>query len=318
MAAGWSWGALGHHAIARWGTDMIRCPSADKIRSHLATAASGLVLCAVLYGGLAAADTKHSSARARLAAASDDDPRLRYTPLDLADGSKLTLISPSEWSDLAESLVVSLNRTHGEYTELFQRIPAFSTSIRLMDEEAFYELTGAPTWTNAMFFRGEIIIPLSRSKPIDIENLERSVRHEFTHAILSSMSGGQIPGWLDEGIAQWTEGHEHPALRQSLKTWLKANEPVPLERLQGGFTKLDPAMVPAAYAQSLLASKAIIKAFGFRKIGNYLTLLRKGVERPLAFESAFGLSTAEFEEKLGESLLTWAKLPDAPARQQVQ
>jgi hypothetical protein len=56
----------------------------------------------------------------------------------------------------------------------------------------------------------------------------------------------------------------------------------------------------------------MIKAFGFKRIGDYLSLLRKGVERPLAFESAFGLSLADFEEKLGDSLKTWAKLPDSP------
>lgn len=284
---------------------------AEKIRGYIGSLLSALALGAILYIGIASADSKSTDQRARFAAPTDQDSSLRFTPLDLADGSKLTLISPSHWSDLAEELVISLNRTHDEYTERFERIPAFSSAIRLMDEEAFYELTGAPTWTNAMFFRGEIIIPLSNSKPIDIDNLDRSVRHEFTHAILSSMSGGQIPGWIDEGIAQWAEGQEHPALRKALKSWLKDHEPVPLERLQGGFTKLEPAVVPAAYAQSLLASKAMIKAFGFKKIGNYLTLLRKEVDAPLAFESAFGLTLEDFEEKLGESLKTWAKLPDS-------
>ena len=287
-------------------------PLAEIVRGYLGSLLSALALGVLLYVGIAAADSKRSDERARFAAPADQDSSLRFTPLDLADGSKLTLISPSRWSDLAEELVVSLNRTHNEYTERFERIPAFSTAIRLMDEDAFYDLTGAPTWTNAMFFRGEIIIPLSNTKPIDIENLDRSVRHEFTHAILSSMSGGQIPGWLDEGVAQWAEGQEHPALRKALKSWLKHHEPVPLDRLQGGFTKLEPAMVPAAYAQSLLASKAMIKAFGFKRIGDYLSLLRKGVERPLAFESAFGLTLADFEEKLGDSLKTWAKLPDSP------
>ncbi len=293
-------------------------PLAELRKGPLSSLLSALSVGILLYVGIAAADPKSSDQRARFIAPTDEDSPLRFTPLDLADGSKLTLISPSRWSDLAEELVVSLNRTHNEYTDRFERIPAFSTAIRLMDEDAFYELTGAPTWTNAMFFRGEIIIPLSNTKPIDIDNLDRSVRHEFTHAILSSMSGGQIPGWLDEGIAQWAEGQEHPALRKALKSWLKHHNPVPLGRLQGGFTKLEPTMVPAAYAQSLLASKAMIKAFGFERIGDYLTSLRKGVDSPTAFESAFGLTLEDFEEKLGESLQTWAKLPDSPEEAAVE
>jgi hypothetical protein len=287
---------------------MQRWLQAPHIVSALRTVSLSLALGILLYVSLAFADTKPRE-RARYAAPDEQGSTLRFTPMDLSNGSKLTLISPSRWSDLAEDLAQSLHDAHDEYTALFSDIPAFKSSIRLMDEQAFYELTGAPSWTNAMFFRGEIIIPLSETQPVDLENLQRSVKHEFTHAVLSSMSGGQIPGWLDEGVAQWAEGYEHPALREALRKWLQKNEPVPLNLLQGGFTKLDPAMVPSAYAESLLASKAMIQAFGFRKIGAYLALLRKGVEKPLAFEVTFGLSLEEFEEKLGDSLKTWAKLP---------
>ena len=296
---------------------MRRWLSTARVQGILGTVLSCAALSTVLYVSLAFADSKGRE-RARYGAPTESESYLRFTPFNLANGSKLTLISPARWSDLSEDLVQSLNRTHEQYTLLFDRIPAFSTSIRLMDEESFYELTGAPAWTNAMFFRGEIIIPLSKTEPIDIENLQRSVRHEFTHAVLSSLSGGQVPGWLDEGIAQWSEGYEHPALREALRSWLGKNEPVPLALLQGGFTKLEPAMVPAAYCESLLASKAMIQAFGFKKIGDYLLLLRKGADKDAAFEATFGLPTAHFEEKLGESLKTWATIPEqhekAPVR----
>ena len=295
---------------------MRRWITAPTIRSAISTSVMALALGAILYVGIAFADGRRQGKqnaqapeRARYASP-DQAPYLRFTPVDLANGSKLTLISPSQWSDLADQLVQALNKTHAEYTDLFSTIPAFSSSIRLMDETAFYELTGAPGWTNAMFFRGQIIIPLSNTKPVDVENLHRSVKHEFTHAVLSALSGGQIPGWIDEGIAQWSEGYENPALREALRTWLNSNEPVALSLLQGGFTKLNSDMVPAAYAQSLLATKALIHAFGFSKIGAYLALLRTGTERSTAFREAFGLTLEQFEEKLGESLKTWAALPE--------
>jgi hypothetical protein len=242
--------------------------------------------------------------RARYAA---QDPRiLRFTPLQLTGGSKLTLISPTMWSDVADDLVTTLHKTHAEYTEHFSSIPAFSTSIRLMDEQSFYELTGAPAWTNAMFLRGQIVIPLSTTQPIDLENLHRSVKHEYTHAVISALSGGRAPGWLDEGLAQLTEGDEHPALRASLRSWLQVNDPVPLALLQGGFTKLSTPMVPPAYAQSLLASKAIVDMYGFKKIGVYFEALRQEMNRNQAFIIAFGLSPEVFEQKLGSALKTWS------------
>ncbi len=241
----------------------------------------------------------------------ETDGALRFTPLTLSDGSKLTLISPRRWGDIAEDISAQLTQTHRQLTALFGTIPPFRSSVRLMDEPSFYELTGAPAWTNAMFFRGEIIIPLSTSKPIDLENLQRSVKHEYSHAVFSALSGGMIPGWIDEGLAQWIEGDENPALRNSLKHYLKRASPVPLALLQGGFTKLESQMVPAAYAQSLLAVQAMIKAYGLEKMGLYLGLLRQDVDKEAAFHTAFGITERDFEYRLRTTLTTWAHPPQA-------
>jgi len=157
-----------------------------------------------------------------------------------------------------------------------------------------------------MFFRGEIIIPLSTKEPIDLDNLQRSVKHEYSHAVFSALSGGAIPGWLDEGLAQWIEGDENPALRNSLRSYLTTSDPVPLALLQGGFTKLTPRMVPAAYAQSLIAVQALLKAYGIEKIGEYLQLLRQQVSKEAAFEAAFTITEHEFEARLHSTLRTWS------------
>ena len=243
--------------------------------------------------------------RARLAAIDGDS--LRFTPVNLTDGSRLTLISPKHWSDIADEVTQELTKTHRELTGMFGSIPPFRSSIRLMDEQSFYELTGAPGWTNAMFFRGEIIIPLATNQPIDLDNIHRSVKHEYTHAALSALSRGRIPGWIDEGLAQWIEGEENPALRATLRNYLQKNEPVPLHLLQGGFTKLESRMVPAAYAQSLLAMQAVVQTYGITKVTAYLQLLREDYDRGLAFETAFDMSQDEFERHLRSTLKTWAR-----------
>lgn len=240
-----------------------------------------------------------------------DDTRLesslRFLPINLRDGSKLTVISPDYWVDIAAGVSHEITTTHQQLTALLGSSPPFRTSIRIMEERDFYELTGAPSWTNAMFFRGEIIIPLDSSKPIDVDNLRRSVKHEYSHAVLSAMSAGAIPGWIDEGLAQWIEGDENPVLKASLKKYLADEHPISLGLLQGGFTKLPNAMVPAAYAESLIAIQAIIKAYGTEKIGLYLNLLRHGEPSEKAFHLAFGISLTIFESKLRQTLITWGQ-----------
>ena len=267
------------------------------------TVGAAVIVCAPAYA------EPPTGERARYAQPEEVSP-LRFTPINLANGSKLTLITPTRWSETASSLITVLNTTHDHFTRLFADIPPFSTSIRLMDEEEFFELTGAPKWTNAMFFRGQIILPLAKGKAIDIENLNRSVRHEYTHAILSALSAGNLPGWLDEGLAQWFEGEESPGLRDALREWLKTHEPVSLALLQGGFTKLKPEMVPAAYAQSLLATRLVAEKYGFPALAAYFMLLRDGVDKDAAFEAAFSISITDFEQQLAKALKRWAAKGD--------
>ncbi len=278
---------------------------------------SSTLLCLVILTGLAMssyAEDEHQStvslrAQRRVTLASHEQATIRFTPVTMSDGSRLTLIAPSQWSDIASDISTELIQTHQQLTDLFGAVPPFRSSVRLLDEPTFYELTGAPGWTNAMFFRGEIIIPLSTNEPIDLDNLHRSVKHEYSHAVFSALSGGFIPGWLDEGLAQWIEGEENPALRNSLRSYLLTAAPVPLNLLQGGFTKLSPRMVPAAYAQSLIAVQALLKAYGVDGISEYLRLLREQVSKETAFMTAFGISEGDFESRLDDTLSSWAGAP---------
>lgn len=288
---------------------MFRVKALPQAPRTLATTLAALVLCCGSSITPLHAEPE-TGERARYAQPDESSP-LRFTPINLANGSKLTLIAPTRWSETASSLIAVLNTTHDHFTRLFSDIPAFSTSIRLMDEEEFFDLTGAPKWTNAMFFRGQIILPLAKGKAVDIENLNRSVRHEYTHAILSALSAGNLPGWIDEGLAQWFEGEESPGLRDALREWLKTHEPVSLSLLQGGFTKLKPEMVPAAYAQSLLATRLVAEKYGFPAVANYFMLLRDGVEKDAAFETAFGIPLPDFERQLGKALKRWAVKGDS-------
>lgn len=268
--------------------------------------AAPLIFCGhLLLGNLAWAENQDAKASLANQVSLPANAQLRSAPLMLMGGSKLTLIWPEKLSALSEKLSIGLSKTHQFFTDLLGEIPAFTSSIRLIDEETFYLTTGAPRWTNAMYYRGQIIIPLPANEVPDFDNIYRSLKHEYTHAVLNTLSAGKCPGWLDEGLAQWAEGEENPALRPALYDWLSKHKPVGLELLQGGFTKLNSDMVPAAYAQSLFAANTMVKTFGFSQIRHYLDNLRMGQSPQTAFNRAFNLSESAFEEKLGGALLNW-------------
>ncbi|RMG43095.1 MAG: hypothetical protein D6719_04475 [Candidatus Dadabacteria bacterium] len=233
--------------------------------------------------------------------------RLNYAPIRLDGGTRLTLISPAKMAAVARRVKRTLEKTHAFFTSTFGPIPALKNSVRLMDEETFFLATGAPRWTNAMYYRGQILIPLSQQDYRSLDNVERSLRHEYTHAVINALSNGRCPGWLDEGLAQWAEGSENPALQPALYNWLRDHPPVPLKLLQGGFTRLDPRMVPAAYAQSLFAARTIINTYGLKHIRRYFDRLRNGEPKDVAFKKNFSLTESDFEKRLALSLAKWRR-----------
>lgn len=225
--------------------------------------------------------------------------------LTFKGGSSLNVVYPPQWNTLARKLRANIDRTHRQFEGHFGSIPNFQSSLRLMDEELFYLSTGAPSWTNALYYKGQIMIPVPAKKSIDLDNVIRSAKHEYTHAVINALSDGNCPGWLDEGLAQWAEGSENPALQPALFRYLKTNPPVPLDLLQNGFTKLKTRMVPAAYAQSLFATHTLINSYGIGSLRGYLKSLRSGSDRSTAFYKNFGVSDTEFERLLSFNLKDW-------------
>lgn len=230
----------------------------------------------------------------------------KVEPSSLRDGSVITLITPTKWAEVGGQLVEALKSVHAELSQEFGELVPVNTALRVLPESLFYQTTGAPSWTNALFYRGQVFIPLTEESSEDLPNLIRSARHEYVHSVIHTLSAGRCPGWIDEGLAQSTEGEENPALRPALMRYLKANTALEFSILQGGFTRIENKAVAAAYAQSLVASLALRKTFGFPRIRTYLDLLRKGSDKDDAFREAFGVSERHFEGVMREKLSDWA------------
>lgn len=272
----------------------------------------GIILLSLLFLALSAPvlraekEDDTQGLRARLSQhASGSLASVQFAPVNLAGGSRLTLISPLAFSRVSNKLAGELRQTHRHFGRLFGDIPAFKSAVRLMDENSFFQITGAPSWTNALFYHGEIVIPVDDPDEVDMDNLVRSLRHEYMHAVINVLSGGRCPGWLDEGLAQWAEGSENPALRPALAAWIRHREPIPLHAMQGGFTRFEAEKVPVAYAQSLFAANTVIDTFGFSELRRFLNHLQAGNSQKQAFEVAFAMSPESFEQRLQLALKEW-------------
>ncbi len=208
---------------------------------------------------------------------------------------------------LAKYAFEVLDGVYKEYTNLFGRAPKNKITLRFLSPTDFKKYTGAPEWTSAMYFNNEITIPLSPARGVNTSDLGRAIRHEYAHAVIAELSIGNCPAWLDEGIAQLLEGKINPLLGPALRTWISQNDAMPLSWLKNGFTLLDNKIVPAAYAQSLFATRKIVKDHGYEGVSKYLSLLREGETDTDAFKKSFKISQKEFLHNLTHEIKQWAK-----------
>lgn len=207
---------------------------------------------------------------------------------------------------LAQGSLKVLNSTHEELVRIFNYQPKQRVVLRLLTPRDFRLETGAPSWTSAMYFRGQISVPLTAAAKNNPQELYRALRHEYVHAFIADLSDHKCPAWLDEGVAQIIEGRPNPLLGPALREWIKDNKAMPLSWLKNGFTTLNSEIVPAAYAESLLISRTLINRHGFKSVKKYLQSIKQGKNNEQAFASAFGVAQDKFELSLTAHIKRWA------------
>jgi len=228
---------------------------------------------------------------------------------DITPAITLKIEGPADAVDIVNLIAGGIKETHIAFEEKLSSIPPLETTIRLVSKQEFHSEFNLPSWTNAIYFKGEIILPIAGNTRIDIPELTRSVRHEYVHALINSLGNGKVPGWLDEGLAQWTEGNVHSSLPKIFRAWLTQNSLLPFHSLSKGFTQLPPKVVPVAYAQSLYATRELIRRHGFPRLAEYLKTLRQGIGHAEAFEITFGETEEQFGLKAEAIIRTTLQVP---------
>ncbi len=138
----------------------------------------------------------------------------------------------------------------------------------------------APHWAAATF-DGQIHLPLDPA--VDPGRREVILRHELTHAFLADAGGGQVPLWLNEGLAQYYQGARCNKLPDANSAdWLDSLA------IRRTFLDLDQDRAELAYTYSLAVAQELLELNSTTILGRYLKLLREGTPEPAAFQIAFG------------------------------
>jgi hypothetical protein len=148
--------------------------------------------------------------------------------------------------------------------ELLRRASAAELNVKFPDLEVvfnettgdFVGRTGMPPWAAAATRKNRIELqPLALLKQRRI--LETTLRHELAHALIDTLSNGQTPRWLTEGMAIYLAGEgrlleryrsDEPISSETLESLL--NAPKSLEEMR------------TAYANAYVLVRELIRSRG--------------------------------------------------------
>lgn len=168
-----------------------------------------------------------------------------------------------------------------------------------MRDAVLYE----PAWTGGQAYSdfNIIIMGLSGSDSAWDKN---TVIHELTHILVGRNAFsciGTRPGWLEEGLAMYSEGELDSYMQSLLDQSIESNNLITLRSLNGGFSEL-PDKANLSYSQSYSVVKFMIETYGQEKMTALLTALRDAKPIDDALMEVYGIDTDGLDSAWRESV----------------
>jgi hypothetical protein len=178
--------------------------------------------------------------------------------------------------------------------------PRDSILVTLYTEQAFFDVTRAPSWSGAIN-DGKLRIPVSGLNSMTPE-LARVLKHELAHSFINQISAGRCPPWLHEGIAQLLEPKSMGSDGHQLAQLFKSQRNIPLNVLEGSFLRFSGVEAYVAYAESLAAVSYINDSYGMGDIQRILQLLSQGSSTEAALRATIHSDYGQLESEIGTYL----------------
>jgi hypothetical protein len=201
---------------------------------------------------------------------------------------------------LRRELIATLE---AEYDELVRQLgvaPRASIPVILYTEQAFFDVTHAPSWSGAVN-DGKLRIPISGITSMTPE-LARVLKHELAHSFVSQATGGRCPTWLNEGVAQAVEGKSLSREGRRLGQMFRAQQAIPYNVLEGSFMRFSTMEAVVAYAESLAAVQYIVETYGMSDVERILERIGQGSSAEAALRATIHSDYGHIESDVGKFL----------------
>ncbi|WP_085811983.1 peptidase MA family metallohydrolase [Citrifermentans pelophilum] len=186
--------------------------------------------------------------------------------------------------------------------------PTARIPVLLYTKRDYSSVTAGPDWSGGLY-DGKIRLPIggiTRMTP----QLRAVIFHEFTHVLIAEITHGNIPTWLNEGLAE-IEGRKefvHPGRNPNL---VDASHQLPLVTLSGPFTSMDGSQAGLAYQQSYSMAQFMVNRYGWYAVQNLL----KNLGERASMEKAVARALSDWSLDLPGMLREWQEsLPASGAK----
>ncbi len=151
---------------------------------------------------------------------------------------------------------------------------------------------GANEWTGGVSFSdmGIILIGIAES---NLDWGKRAAVHELSHVVVDQATHnpyGDLPRWLNEGIAMNSEGPMENTYKSALDNAVKNNSLLSLKTISSNFPAAS-AQASLAYAESLSVVKFLIDKYGRDKLAALLSVFKEGSTYDGALKKVYGMDT---------------------------
>lgn len=165
------------------------------------------------------------------------------------------------------------------------------------NEEEYKKITGQPYWSHGMahYTKREI-----HSYDHGNEFTEGTLPHEIAHLVFRDFIGieGQIPIWMDEGVAQWCEPQKRELAKKISRYLIETDKDLHVQDL----TATDPArlesepQVHAFYMQSVSLVDFLVRLSGGQVFTQFCREIRDGKSFENALHAAYPNRIENIEE----------------------
>ena len=184
----------------------------------------------------------------------------------------------------AQQAMARLAEDTGAYLEKPVKIYVYVSSQDLRGAMVFPQ-----EWTGGVAFTRFGIIAIGIA-PNNLAWGRRAIAHELAHLVIEQMTlnpYGDLPTWLDEGLAMYAEGPLEPELVALLNEAAAENKLISVRSLSSPFSAYAEEAV-LSYAQSYSLVDFLVSAYGPDKMLQLLNIFREGSSYDGALNRVYG------------------------------